>query len=127
MHTRRPRARRPHRRGWSVHARVERFSEPALLLLLRDRPAHGYELIDSLSELTPGRPVDMGNLYRTLRSLEGEGLVSSEWDADAPGPAKRRYELTAAGRRLLDEWAAALSAARDRIDVFLRRYEKGRS
>ena len=127
MHTRRPRARRPHRRGWSVHARVERFSEPALLLLLRDRSAHGYELIDSLSELTPGRPVDMGNLYRTLRSLEGEGLVSSEWDADAPGPAKRRYELTAAGRRLLDEWAAALSAARDRIDVFLRRYEKGRS
>jgi len=127
MHTRRPRARRPHRHGWSVHARVERFSEPALLLLLRDRPAHGYELVDSLSELIPGRPVDMGNLYRTLRALEEEGLVSSEWDADAPGPAKRRYELTNAGRRLLDEWAAALSQARDRIDVFLRRYEKGRS
>jgi PadR family transcriptional regulator PadR len=126
MHTRRPRARRPHRRGWSVDARVERFSEPALLLLLRDRPAHGYELVDSLAELTPGRRVDMGNLYRTLRALEGEGLVASEWDAAAPGPAKRRYELTKAGGRLLDEWAGALSQARDRIDVFLRRYEKGK-
>lgn len=110
-----------------MHARVERFSEPALLLLLRDRPAHGYELIDSLAELTPGRRVDMGNLYRTLRALEGDGLVTSEWDAEAPGPAKRRYELTGAGGRLLDEWAAALVQARDRIDAFLRRYEKGRS
>jgi PadR family transcriptional regulator PadR len=127
MHTRRSRARRPHRRGWSVDARVERFSEPALLLLLRDRPAHGYELVDQLAELTPGRRVDMGNLYRTLRALEGEGLVSSEWDAEAPGPAKRRYELTPAGGRLLDEWATALSAARNRIDAFLGRYEKGRS
>ena len=120
------RARQPHRRGWSVHARVERFSEPALLLLLRDRPAHGYELVDSLSELAPGRRPDMGNLYRTLRALESEGLVSSEWDAKAPGPAKRRYELSRPGRRLLDEWAEALKQARDRIDAFLDRYEEGR-
>jgi PadR family transcriptional regulator len=120
------RARHRHRRGWLVDARVERFSEPALLLLLRDRPTHGYELIDSLAELIPGRRADMGNLYRTLRALEAEGLVTSEWDADAPGPAKRRYELTTAGRRLLDEWAKSLAHARDRIDGFLRRYETGR-
>jgi poly-beta-hydroxybutyrate-responsive repressor len=106
---------------------VERFTEPALLLLLRDRPAHGYELIESLGELAPGRRVDMGNLYRSLRAMEAEGLVRSEWDADAPGPAKRRYELTPAGTRLLDEWAGALGQARDRIDAFLRRYEKGGS
>jgi poly-beta-hydroxybutyrate-responsive repressor len=106
---------------------VERFSEPALLLLLRDRPAHGYELVESLSELMPVRRVDMGNLYRTLRALEAEGLVRSDWDAEAPGPAKRRYELTDRGRRLLDEWAGALRQARDRIDAFLDTYEKGRS
>ena len=123
---RNPRARRQHRRGWAVDARVERFSEPALLLLLRDRPAHGYELIDSLGELIPGRRVDMGNLYRTLRALEAEGLVTSEWDAAAPGPAKRMYRLTDAGRRLLGEWATALAQARDRIDAFLRRYETER-
>jgi PadR family transcriptional regulator, regulatory protein PadR len=120
------RARNPRRRGWPVDVRVERFSEPALLLLLRDRPSHGYELIDSLAALVPGRRVDMGNLYRTLRALEARGLVSSEWDAEAPGPAKRRYELTDAGRRLLGEWAGALAHARDRINEFLRQYEKGR-
>ncbi len=83
--------------------------------------------MESLGELTSGRRIDMGNLYRTLRAMEGEGLVTSEWDAAAPGPAKRRYELTGAGRRLLDDWAFALSGMRDRIDAFLRRYEKGRS
>jgi PadR family transcriptional regulator, regulatory protein PadR len=122
----RGRSRHPHRRGWGVNARVERFSEPVLLLLLRDQPAHGYELVDSLAEFIPGRRVDFGNLYRTLRALEADGLVSSEWDAEAPGPAKRRYELTPQGARLLDEWAGALGHARDRIDKFLRQYEKAR-
>jgi PadR family transcriptional regulator PadR len=110
---------------WGVRARVERFSEPALLLLLRERPAHGYELLDDLPSLTGDERVDMGNLYRVLRALEEDGLVRSEWQADAPGPAKRMYELSSEGRRLLDEWANALAGSRDRIDQFLDRYAKG--
>jgi PadR family transcriptional regulator, regulatory protein PadR len=105
-----------------VRARIERFSEPGLLLLLRDRPAHGYELVDGLSELLPGERVDLANLYRVLRGLEEDGLVRSEWSAEEPGPAKRTYELTDAGRRVLDDWATALGRARDRIDAFLTRY-----
>src|SRR5919202_5023682 len=102
----------------SVRARVERFGEPALLLLLRERPAHGYELLERLPELLPDERVDMGNLYRILRALEEEGLVSSEWRADLPGPAKRTYELTDQGRRLLDRWAEALGRAQETIDSF---------
>jgi poly-beta-hydroxybutyrate-responsive repressor len=97
-----------------------------LLLLLREKPAHGYELLDALAELVPGERVDMGNLYRALRALEEDGLVSSEWDAAEPGPAKRVYRLTTAGGRVLEDWAGALGRARDRIDGFLRRYEEGR-
>ena len=108
---------------WGVHARVERFSEPALLLLLRERPAHGYELLEQLPALTGEARVDMGNLYRVLRALEEDGLVTSRWEAGEPGPAKRTYELTTAGRRLLDEWANALRRSRDRIDTFLDRLE----
>src|ERR671936_866291 len=81
---------------WGVRARVERFREPALLLLLRERPTHGYELLDALPPLTGDARVDMGNLYRVLRALEEDGLVSSRWEAGEPGPAKRRYEPTAA-------------------------------
>lgn len=108
---------------WGVRARVERFSEPALLLLLRNRAAHGYELLEALPELMGDERVDMGNLYRVLRALEEDGLVRSEWEADAPGPARRTYELTTEGRRLLEEWAAALRRSRARIDDFLERYE----
>ena len=109
---------------WRVRARVERFAEPAVLLLLRDRPAHGYELLDRLGDLLPSEGVDMGNLYRLLRSLEEDGLVRSQWDATVPGPAKRVYELTDSGRELLDEWAAGLERAGKRISLFLKRYRK---
>jgi PadR family transcriptional regulator, regulatory protein PadR len=108
---------------WGVRARVERFSEPALLLLLRERPTHGYELLEALPALTNETRVDMGNLYRVLRALEEDGVVRSRWEAGAPGPARRIYELTAEGRRLLDEWAAALRRSRQRIETFLDRYE----
>ena len=97
--------------------------EANLLLLLRDRPTHGYELLERLPELVGYERVEAGNVYRLLRGLEEAGAVSSEWDAGLPGPAKRTYELTPLGRRLLDEWAQSLRAARDRIDGFLRRYE----
>ena len=107
-----------------MRARVERFSEPALLLLLRERPTHGYELLEQLPAFTGEARVDMGNLYRILRALEEDGLVTSQWEAGEPGPAKRIYELSDEGKRLLDEWAAALRRSRARIDAFLDRYER---
>jgi PadR family transcriptional regulator, regulatory protein PadR len=110
---------------YDVRARVERFAEPAVLLLLRERPVHGYELLEQLPDLT-GERVDMGNLYRFLRLLEAEGIVRSEWDDDAAGPSKRVYELTDDGRALLDGWATALRDAQARTDAFLTRYGERR-
>jgi PadR family transcriptional regulator len=109
---------------WAVRARVERFHEPALLLLLRERPRHGYELIEHLAELG-GERVDVGNLYRFLRRLESEGIVESEWHGDLPGPAKRTYSITTAGEKLLAQWAAALRQSREEVSAFLDRYERG--
>jgi len=111
---------------WRVHARVERFIEPTLLLLLREGPMHGYELLERAPELGAEGRVDVGNLYRLLRSLEEEGIVTSEWDRELPGPAKRTYALTPAGQRVLDKWAEALRRAETVIDGFLQRYDEGR-
>lgn len=107
-----------------MRGRIERFVEPALLLLLAERPAHGYELVEPVSELLPGERIDMGNLYRVLRALEEDGLVRSEWDAAAPGPARRRYELTSQGRELLRAWVKALQETQSVVTRFLRRYER---
>src|SRR5215210_1573619 len=110
---------------YEVRARVERFAEPAVLLLLRERAVHGYELLEQLPELT-GERVDMGNLYRFLRLLEAEAIVRSDWDDEAPGPSKRIYELTGEGRALLEEWVDALRGAQSRIDDFLTRFGERR-
>ena len=108
-----------------MRARIERFVEPALLLLLAERPMHGYELLEHLPELArEERRVDLGNLYRLLRSLEEEGIVSSEWDERLPGPAKRTYRLTESGENLLDAWAAALAEARDVVSAFIDRHDR---
>jgi PadR family transcriptional regulator PadR len=123
MHRRRrlrPRNRRRLDDGsWEVHARVERFGEPALLSLLASGPTHGYELLERLPPLVGEERVDVGNVYRALRALEEEGLVSSEWRADLPGPAKRTYTLTHDGRAVLDLWRGSLAALRDDLVTFL--------
>jgi PadR family transcriptional regulator len=122
----RARSRRLVRPGhWAVQARVERFVEPSLLLLLREGPLHGYQLLERIPELGVEGRVDIGNLYRLLRSLEEEGIVRSEWSAELPGPAKRTYELTDQGRALLDRWAEALRRAQGVIEGFVDRYEEG--
>jgi DNA-binding PadR family transcriptional regulator len=110
--------------AWDVHARVERFVEPALLLVLRDDEVHGYDLAARLEALAPDERVDLGNLYRMLRGLEEEGLVASRWRDDLPGRVKRTYTLTPDGRALLDAWAHALRSANDTTAAFLQRYQQ---
>jgi len=108
---------------FEVRARIERFVEPAALLLLAEGPSHGYELADALEALLEEGRVDFGNLYRLLRSLEDEGIVSSTWVEEAPGPLKRTYELTAEGAALLGAWVASLRRGQSRIAALVERYE----
>ena len=103
-------------------ARIERYVEPALLLTLRDGSAHGYDLGEALEDLV-GERVDLGNLYRMLRKLEEDGVVSSIWRDDLPGRAKRDYQLTEHGAALLDTWIPALDGALDRITDLKERYD----
>ena len=97
------------------------FLRPCLLLLLRERAAHGYDLLERLRALGFERD-DPGGLYRALRALERQGLVESSWERSSAGPDRRRYELTRAGKEELHARAAALAAARGILDVFLSRY-----
>src|SRR6266508_4214333 len=109
--------------NWVVRGRVERFVEPSLLLLLHEGPRHGYELRDQIADLVGGDGADVGNVYRLLRQLELEGIVTSTWNPRTAGPARRTYSLTVAGRRLLDQWAEALGATDSMLRRFLVRYD----
>lgn len=98
------------------------MAEAVVLLHLRDGATHGYELAEHLAEFG-GADVDYGNLYRLLRVLEEEGIVSSDWQDDEPGRARRTYEITAEGLGVLDGWAHGLRSIHERVGAFLERFE----
>lgn len=99
------------------------FLRPCLLLLLREQPTHGYELLERL-EPFGFEPSDPGRLYRTLRALERDGLVRSTWEQSESGPDRRTYELTRAGMEDLHLHARGLAGTRRLMDSFLGRYEE---
>ena len=99
------------------------FLPPCLLLLLRERPAHGYDLLERLRAFGFTRE-DPGGLYRALRALEEDGLVRSAWEHSESGPDRRIYQITRAGVEELHRRAQALDAGRETLNDFLSRYEE---
>ena len=99
-----------------------RFVEPVILLLLLQRgEAHGYELVNELPKyaLTDAE-VEAAALYRTLRTLEQNGNVTSRWDTGNSGPARRVYRLTEEGQDHLREWVAVLGHMSNSMTRFLK-------
>ena len=99
------------------------FLRPCVLLLLKESPAHGYDLVERLKAFGfPG--TDPGRLYRMLRGLEREGLVGSAWEPSVAGPQRRRYELTRAGGEALHGHAKELLATAGLLEDFVSRYSE---
>ncbi len=97
------------------------FLRPCVLLLLKESPAHGYDVLERLKALGFTTP-DPGGIYRMLRSLEAEGLVRSAWEPSLTGPQRRIYEITRRGSESLHEHAKALLATTSVLDAFVSRY-----
>jgi DNA-binding PadR family transcriptional regulator len=73
----------------------------ALLRLLAEQPANGYQLMQTIEERSDGRwRPSPGSVYPTLAQLEDEGLIKS---VEADG--SRRFEITDAGREHLESRA----------------------
>lgn len=88
---------------------IRSLLHPFLLLLIYERPGHGYDLIERLARMgVPG--VEPGHAYRVLRGLERARLLRSAWEPSGTGPARRRYELTAEGMADLESWVPRMGA-----------------
>jgi PadR family transcriptional regulator PadR len=96
------------------------FLQPCLLLLLKEQPGYGYDLVSRLKVL--GIDDDSASVYRALRSLEDGGAVSSYWNTTATGPARRMYRLTPWGEDTLEESARAFQDTHSAIERYLCRY-----
>jgi len=73
----------------------------AFLILLNNKPGHGYELMKEVEDKTEGfwKPT-AGGVYPTLQSLEQEGYIIGKW-----GTQKRKrkiYHITESGKCILD-------------------------
>lgn len=97
------------------------FLQPCLLLLLREAPGHGYQLVERLKSFGVGDS-DPGGVYRLLRGLERDGLARSAWRPSDAGPARRTYYLTTAGLRALEGLVRELQETRSTLDTYLERY-----
>lgn len=89
---------------------IYRFVEPVVLLMLREKgQSYGYDLASTLEQhaLTDAE-IEGAALYRTLRRLEANGHVKSDWDVKGSGPARRVYSLTKTGQQHLEEWGQVL-------------------
>lgn len=96
----------------------------AVLALLAERPAHGYELKGSFEQAVgePWGGLNIGHLYQILDRLGRDGLIESERQAQPVRPDRVVHRLTPAGRAELDRWLAEPSARTRgfRDDFFLK-------
>ena len=95
----------------------------AVLALLADEPARGYELKRALEERFGSvvAPLNAGQVYTTLQRLQRDELVADDAVAQSGRPDKRVYRLTDAGRRALEDWLGTASApTRLRDDFFMK-------
>jgi DNA-binding PadR family transcriptional regulator len=96
----------------------------AVLALLADKPAHGYELKTSFEQAIGDQwgGLNIGHLYQILDRLGRDGLIESERQAQQVKPDRVVHYLTPAGRAELDRWLAEPSARQRgyRDDFFLK-------
>jgi DNA-binding PadR family transcriptional regulator len=79
--------------------------ELLILTMLTGGERHGYGIRQDIVEHTRGALIlEAGNLYRSMRRLESDGLVEESGRrpaVDADDERRRYYRLTARGKRVL--------------------------
>ena len=94
--------------------------QPCLLLLLKEQPGYGYDLVARLKKL--GMDDHPAAVYRALRALEEKHAVSSQWHTTATGPARHMYRLTPLGEEQLHAAVEATVDMHGAIQRYFGRY-----
>lgn len=112
-------------RGKGRRARTRGFLKPCLLLQLLESDYHGYDLLRGLDLfIEDSNEYDPSIIYRTLREMEEDGLVSSYEGETSKGPRRRVYTITTSGRDQLDYFARELFNTKEEILRFLSLYNQ---
>ncbi len=89
---------------------LDRLLHLGILLRLAHGERHGYRIVAELADwpTLAGTAPDSAGVYRLLRRLDNDGLVRSDWEPGAGGPARHRYALSDRGRHCLRLWSTTL-------------------
>ena len=75
-----------------------------ILKALSVAPMHGWGISDRVAQMSRGAfKIGQGSLYPAVHRLEIRGWVTSHWHTTENNRIARYYQLTADGRRAMDE------------------------
>ena len=85
---------------------LDHFLQPTILMLLKNEEMHGFLLLKKISEtpLFAGEYPDPTGLYRFLKKMEAQGMLSSREELQKDFPSKKMYSITAYGSECLENW-----------------------
>jgi PadR family transcriptional regulator PadR len=95
--------------------------ELMILTILAREPMHGYGISQRLAALSRDTfHVNPGSLFPTLYRLEQDGKLKADWRPSENNRRAKYYQLTAAGRRQLEQhrqrWDRAAWAIRSVLE-----------
>ncbi len=101
-----------------------RWLQFLILKVICEKPTYGYDLIKTIEELSEGRhKVKSGTMYTTLRRMEQENLLKSEWKESKNGPNSREYKITKKGESYLKNWLEMIIERKKMMDKMAEFYK----
>ncbi len=98
---------------------------PAVLTILHNEAPglHGYAIEKRLQgfKFFQDQPPDYTGLYRLLKRMDAEGLLSSQESQSEAGPSRRLYRLTDRGRNCLSRWLDSIVEYQEMLEDLLAR------
>jgi PadR family transcriptional regulator PadR len=83
-------------------------------------PQHGWAIAERIHQISnTALRVNQGSLYPALHRLERRGWIRASWDVSDNNRRAKYYELTAKGRRQLEEQTDAWRSLTAAINLLL--------
>jgi len=96
-----------------------------ILRVVFEQPTYGYDIIQKIEEISFGmHKIKSGTMYTTLRRMEKEHLIISNWKKSTSGPDRREYQATTQGREYLKHYLEMIIERKKIIDSMARFYNK---
>jgi PadR family transcriptional regulator PadR len=92
------------------------------ILVQTEEPLYGYQigkLVGAGEDETDTVMVKQGAIYPVLRSLESQGLLSSQRETSDSGPPRKYYQATEIGQEALREWTEIWNQTKSFVDKVL--------